>query len=332
MDFSKSVYYDEYKDGQAAYVYMVRCEDNSIYTGIARDLRRRMREHYYRKKSAAKYTKSRQLLSLEMAWTAPGWPAAAKLEARIKRLSKKKKEALIREPELANIWFPELREEGVYMPCEGISLEDCLKEEESTSMDRLEEQISFLLEIDKQKEIIRQTYLADGSRKETDAEHAWHIAVMCMVLSEYANEPIDVPKTVMMLLLHDVIEIDAGDTYAYDEVGNATKRDREVRAAERIYGLLPEDQREYFRGLWDEFEAMETPEAKFANTLDKIQPVLLTDRAKGKSWLEHGVRSDQILKRNERTHEGSEVLWDYVRDIIKKNTEGGFIRGEDNGA
>ena len=202
---------------------MVRCEDNSIYTGIARDLRRRMREHYYRKKSAAKYTKSRQLLSLEMAWTAPGWPAAAKLEARIKRLSKKKKEALIREPELANIWFPELREEGVYMPCEGISLEDCLKEEESTSMDRLEEQISFLLEIDKQKEIIRQTYLADGSRKETDAEHAWHIAVMCMVLSEYANEPIDVPKTVMMLLLHDVIEIDAGDTYAYDEAGNATR-------------------------------------------------------------------------------------------------------------
>ena len=155
MDFSKSVYYDEYKDGQAAYVYMVRCEDNSIYTGIARDLRRRMREHYYRKKSAAKYTKSRQLLSLEMAWIAPGWPAAAKLEARIKRLSKKKKEALIRKPELANIWFPELREEGVYMPCEGISLEDCLKEEESTSMDRLEEQISFLLEIDKQKEIIR---------------------------------------------------------------------------------------------------------------------------------------------------------------------------------
>lgn len=198
-------------------------------------------------------------------------------------------------------------------------------------MDRLEQQLSFLMEIDKQKEIIRQTYLADGSRKETDAEHAWHMAVMCMVLSEYANEPIDVAKTVMMLLTHDLVEIDAGDTYAYDVQGNATKRDRELKAADRIYGLLPEEQRDYLRALWDEFEAMETPEAKFANTLDKIQPVLLTDRAKGKSWLEHGVRKEQILGRNARTHEGSEVLWSHVRKLIEKNIEGGFIRGEDSG-
>lgn len=198
-------------------------------------------------------------------------------------------------------------------------------------MDRLERQLSFLMEIDKQKEIIRQTYLADGSRKETDAEHAWHMAVMCMVLSEYANEPIDVAKTVMMLLTHDLVEIDAGDTYAYDVQGNATKRDRELKAADRIYGLLPEEQRDYLRALWDEFEAMETPEAKFANTLDKIQPVLLTDRAKGKSWLEHGVRKEQILGRNARTHEGSEVLWSHVRKLIEKNIEGGFIRGEDSG-
>lgn len=313
-------------------MYMVRCEDTSIYTGIARDLGRRMREHYYRKKSAAKYTKSRRIQSLEMAWRAPGWAAAAKLEAQIKRLPRTKKERLIREPELVASWFPALQEEGIYLPCRGITLEACLEGKECMPMDRLEQQLSFLLEIDKQKEIIRQTYLADGSRKETDAEHAWHIAVMCMILSEYANEPIDVARTVMMLLLHDVIEIDAGDTYAYDEAGNATKKERELKGAERIYGLLPEDQRAYFRGLWDEFEAMETPEAKFANAMDKIQPVLLTDRAGGKSWTEHGVRQEQILKRNERTHEGSEVLWDYIRNIIEKNTEGGFIRGEDNGA
>lgn len=198
-------------------------------------------------------------------------------------------------------------------------------------MDRLKQQLSFLMEIDKQKEIIRQTYLSDGSRKETDAEHAWHMAIMCLILSEYANEPIDVPKTVMMLLTHDLVEIDAGDTYAYDVQGNATKRERELRAAERIYSLLPKEQGAYLRGLWDEFEAMETPEAKFANTLDKIQPVLLTDRAEGKSWLEHGVREEQILGRNQRTHEGSEILWNYIQEIIKKNVDAGFIRGEDSG-
>lgn len=185
------------------------------------------------------------------------------------------------------------------------------------------------MEVDRQKEIIRQTYLADGSRKETDAEHAWHLALMCMVLSEYANEPIDVAKTVMMLLVHDLVEIDAGDTYAYDREGNATKRQREEKAAERIYGLLPKEQGDSLRALWEEFEAMETPEAKFANTLDKIQPVLLTDQAQGKSWREHQVRLRQIMERNARTHEGSEVLWDYIRGVLEKNTDAGFIRRED---
>lgn len=185
------------------------------------------------------------------------------------------------------------------------------------------------MEADRQKEIIRQTYLADGSRKETDAEHAWHLALMCMVLSEYANEPIDVAKTVMMLLVHDLVEIDAGDTYAYDREGNATKRQREEKAAERIYGLLPKEQGDLIRALWEEFEAMETPEAKFANTLDKIQPVLLTDQAQGKSWREHQVRLRQILERNARTHEGSEVLWDYIRGVLEKNADAGFIRRED---
>ena len=198
-------------------------------------------------------------------------------------------------------------------------------------MDRLKQQLSFLMEIDKQKEIIRQTYLADGSRKETDAEHAWHLAVMCMVLSEYANEPIDVSRTVMMLLTHDLVEIDAGDTYAYDTEGNKTKQDRERRAADRIYGLLPDGQREELRSLWEEFEAMETPEAKFANAIDKIQPVLLTDQADGKSWKEHGVCLSQILSRNARTHEGSEILWRFIREMIEQNVVDGFIRGEDSG-
>ena len=199
-------------------------------------------------------------------------------------------------------------------------------------MDRLEKQLAFLLEIDRQKEIIRQTYLADGSRRESDAEHAWHLAVMCMLLSEYANDAIDVARTMKMLLVHDLVEIDAGDTYAYDVKGNETKGAREQKAADRIFGMLPEDQGAELRGLWDEFEAMETPEAKFANALDKIQPVLLTDQAQGKSWREHGVRKSQIMGRNERTHEGSEILWERIRQIREKNVEAGFIGGEDSGA
>lgn len=195
-------------------------------------------------------------------------------------------------------------------------------------MERLEKQLSFLIELDKQKEIIRQTYLASGSRKETDAEHAWHLAVMCLLLSEYANEPIDVAKTMMMVLTHDLVEIDAGDTYAYDEIGNQSKKERETKAADRIYGLLPEDQEQYLRSLWDEFEEMETKEAKFANMLDKIQPVLLSDANEGKSWKEHSVRIEQILSRNARTHEGSETLWSYIEEILQKNVEKGSILKE----
>ena len=193
-------------------------------------------------------------------------------------------------------------------------------------MDRLEKQMEFLLKLDQMKEVVRQTYLADGSRKENDAEHSWHMAVMTAVLAEYANEPIDVGHTVLLTLVHDIIEVDAGDTYAYDAAGNATKRERELKAAEHLYGMLPADQGAYFRALWDEFEAMETPEAKFANAMDKIQPVLLTDRANGKSWKEHGVQIGQVLKRNARTHEGSEALWQYTKDLLEKNLEKGNLK------
>lgn len=179
-------------------------------------------------------------------------------------------------------------------------------------MSRLEEQMNFIREVDKLKKIGRQTYLSDGSRKENDAEHSWHLALMCMILSEYANQKIDVQKTMSMVLIHDIIEIDAGDTYAYDIEGNQTKREREVKAAERILKMLPKDQSDYIRSLWDEFEEGETAEAKFASALDRIQPTMLNDASKGKSWEEHQVELSQILERNAPTKDGSSMLWDFT--------------------
>lgn len=195
-------------------------------------------------------------------------------------------------------------------------------------MTDFEKQISFIMELDKIKKITRQTYISDGSRKENDAEHSWHLALMAFVLAEYANEPIDVLKTMKMVLLHDVIEIDAGDTYAYDTEGNKTKRERELKAADRIFGLLPKEQGEEFRSLWDEFEEMETPEAKFANMLDKVQPLLLNDAAGGKSWQEHGVKQSQVLERNKRTGEGSNAIWAYAKTLIGKNVKEGHLLDE----
>ena len=195
-------------------------------------------------------------------------------------------------------------------------------------MDRLEQQFAFIQEIDKEKFIGRQTYLSDGLRKENDAEHAWHLALMTILLSEYANEGIDVLKTVTMLLIHDIVEIDAGDTYAYDEAGAVTKREREVKAADRIFGLLPEDQRIYFRTLWEEFEAYETAEAKFAHLLDNFQPLLLNDASDGKSWAEHGVHKSQVCKRNERIPETSEIVWEKMLEIMDKHIEKGNLKAD----
>lgn len=194
--------------------------------------------------------------------------------------------------------------------------------------ERLKKQMDFLLEIDKEKTIQRQTLLADGSRQETDAEHAWHLAVMCGLLAEYANEKIDVARTMLMVLTHDLVEIDAGDTYAYDAKANETKRERELLAAERIYRLLPEDQAVMARKLWEEFEEGKTPEAKFANTLDKIQPVMLNDAAGGVSWKRHEVCREQILERNRKTPEGSEILWNYAKELIERNVEKGTIKND----
>lgn len=192
--------------------------------------------------------------------------------------------------------------------------------------ERLEKQFDFFREIDKEKFIGRQTYLTDGERKENDAEHAWHMAIMTVLLAEYANEKVDVLKTVMMLLIHDLVEIDAGDTYAYDEEGKKTQREREEKAAKRIFGLLPEEQGEKLMALWEEFEAYETPEANFAHTMDNIQPVMLNDATDGKAWLEHGVHLSQILGRNKKTAEGSEELWQYAyKKMIAPNAVKGRI-------
>ena len=192
--------------------------------------------------------------------------------------------------------------------------------------ERLEKQFDFFREIDKEKFIGRQTYLTDGERKENDAEHAWHMAIMTVLLAEYANEKIDVLKTVMMLLIHDLVEIDAGDTYAYDEEGKKTQREREKKAAKRIFGLLPEEQGGKLMALWEEFEAYETPEANFAHTMDNIQPVMLNDATDGKAWLEHGVHLSQILGRNKKTAEGSEELWQYAYEkMIAPNAVKGRI-------
>lgn len=195
-------------------------------------------------------------------------------------------------------------------------------------MTRLEQQIAFILEIDRVKKIFRQNYLADASRKENDAEHSWHIAIMAVLLQEYANEEVDVSKVMIMVLLHDLVEIDAGDTYAYDYEGIQTKRERELKAADRIFGILPEDQKEYFRGLWDEFEAYETAEAKFAHVLDNLQPLLLNDASKGVSWLEHGVKKSQIYKRNEKVEKISAEIWEQMKLIIDKNVAAGIVKDE----
>ena len=195
-------------------------------------------------------------------------------------------------------------------------------------MNRFEQQMKFILEIDKVKNVFRQTYLADGNRKENDAEHSWHMAIMAFLLKEYAQEEVDIMRVVLMVLTHDLVEIDAGDTYAYDLDGLQTKREREVKAAERIFGLLPKDQEEQFRELWDEFEAYESAEAKYAHMLDNFQPLMLNGALDGKSWKEHKVKKSQIYSRNAKTMEGSEKIWEYMKDLVQKNIDRGNIQDE----
>ena len=194
--------------------------------------------------------------------------------------------------------------------------------------ERLKKQMDFLLEADKLKFITRQTYLSDGKRKENDGEHSWHLALMAVLLSEYSNEKVDLVKVITMVLIHDIVEIDAGDTYAYDAVGNQSKREREVKAADRIFNILPEDQAKKFRQLWEEFEAYETPEAKFAHVCDNVQPLMLNDATDGLAWREHDVKKSQVLQRNSRTGEGSQVMMEYINKILDKNVASGNLKDE----
>jgi len=192
-------------------------------------------------------------------------------------------------------------------------------------MNRLDQQLSFVLEIDKLKTILRQTLLTDSSRRENSAEHSWHLAIMSLLLAEYATEPIDVPRVTKMLLLHDLIEIDAGDTFAYDVAGNVGRAEREQRGAERIFGLLPEEQASELRALWEEFEEFKTPESKYANALDRLQPLLHNARTEGGTWRIHSVARDQVYRRMEPIRTALPEIWPVVTRIIEDACARGWI-------
>lgn len=192
--------------------------------------------------------------------------------------------------------------------------------------ERLKKQMDFALEIDKEKNIFRQTHLSGHGRNENDAEHAWHMAIMAYLLREYSNEPVDITRVMLMCLIHDVVEIDAGDTYAYDAEGLKTQKAREEAAKERIYSLLPEDQKKELSAIFDEFEESKTPEAKFAHAMDNLQPLMLNNSNGGGDWREHGVSAEQVYGRQKRTKEGSEILYEITDQIIKKHKEKGNLK------
>jgi putative hydrolase of HD superfamily len=192
--------------------------------------------------------------------------------------------------------------------------------------ERLGRQIAFIVEIDKLKHILRQTMLIDGSRQENDAEHSWHLSIMAMVLSEYAAQPVDILKVIKMVLVHDLVEIDAGDTYIYDEKGNADKAEREQKAADRIFTLLPPPGASELRACWEEFEARQTPEALFAAALDRLQPLLHNFHSEGRMWRQHGITSDRVLKRNQPFFAGAPGLWLYARELIEESVRRGYLK------
>lgn len=187
------------------------------------------------------------------------------------------------------------------------------------------QQMKFLREIDYLKVVVRQTFLLDQSRQENDAEHSWHLAMMAIVLVDYANEPVDLSQVIKMVLVHDLVEIDAGDTYIYDEAAARDKAAREQRAADRIFGLLPPPQAAELRALWDEFEAQQTPEAAFALSIDRLQPLVHNYYTQGRAWQQHGIVRDQVLQRLQVIERGSAVLWDYAQQLINDAVKQGYL-------
>jgi len=192
--------------------------------------------------------------------------------------------------------------------------------------DRLTRQIQFILEMDKLKQILRQSLKITDRQRENDAEHSWHLSLMVLVLAEHANAPdLDVLRVLGMVIVHDLVEIDAGDTFAYDEVGMIDKPGREQKAADRIFGMLPPDQEGHFRELWDEFEERVTPEARFAAALDRLQPILLNVNTDGHAWKHHGIRHDQVLDRNQHIAEGSQSIWEFAKLEIQGAVDRGHL-------
>lgn len=191
----------------------------------------------------------------------------------------------------------------------------------------LKQQIRFLLELDQLKQITRRNYITGGpERRENSAEHSWHLAIMAMVLNEYADDPVNLVHVIKLALVHDIVEIDAGDTYCYDEIGALDKTERERRAADRIFSLLPPDQADNIRELWEEFEAGITPESKFAGALDCLMPLLHNYHTTGKSWIEHGITKDQVIARVSRIRDASDRLWGLACSVIEKAVEKGYLR------
>ena len=196
------------------------------------------------------------------------------------------------------------------------------------NIERFKKQLDFILEIDKEKEIYRQTHLKGYKRQENDAEHAWHMAIMIYLLKEYANEEFDVAKAMMMALIHDIVEIDAGDTYAYDTKNLATQEEREEKAANRIFGMLPDEQKQEMMELFNEFEEGKTPEAKFAKTMDNFQPILLNDSNNGKDWRVHQIKKSQVVNRQKSSQLGSKDIWEYTSELIERNVKKGNLIDE----
>ncbi len=193
------------------------------------------------------------------------------------------------------------------------------------SNQRLAQQIQFILEVDKLKNIIRRTYINGGTRHENSAEHSWQLALMALTLAEHANEPVDVARVMKMVVIHDIVEIDAGDTYFFDDAEAADKAEREQQAAERLFGLLPDDQAVELRQLWEEFEARQTAEARFANAIDRVMPLLLNYETAGKSWREHGIVSADILPRMTHVSAGSETIWELIQSIVATAVADGYL-------
>ena len=194
--------------------------------------------------------------------------------------------------------------------------------------DRLKRQLDFALEIDKEKNIFRQTHISGHGRNENDAEHAWHMAIMAYLLREYSNEPVDIGKVMLMCLIHDIVEIEAGDTYAYDEEGKKTQALREKAAKEHLFGMLPSDQASELMALFEEFEAYETAESKFAHSMDNLQPLMLNNSNGGADWRQHGVSATQVHGRQDKTALGSKELFKVVDSIIEANVKAGNIKDE----